>query len=419
VNARGVPICEVDRVGPYLRLLRNRRYRLLWAGDTLSGLGDGAAWVALAWTILELEGSAAAVGLLLVAYTAPVVVGGPLAGVVLDRFDRRGLLIADNLVRGTAMAGVPLLYALDLLRTWQLFVAAALYGLLKMLPLAGVPSILPDIVADDELDTANAMESLSYWLGTIAGPAVGGALLALTAGPYVLALDAVTYFAFALALIRVGPVPRREPDVEAGGRGLRPAFRFVLGTPIVLATTVMFMLVNVGEGLVIVLLPLYVDDVAGATAYGALVGAGAIGGLAGALFAGAVGGRLPYGRSIAVFELLAGLALVPFAFEPPLAAAFAAVTLSSFFLGPLTVWAQTVRMRLIPAGLRGRVFGTLRTAMQGTLPLGGAFAPALVAAGGVRVAFVGAVVIVAVPGLVGLFLPALRYDGRATTPADV
>ena len=406
-------------MAPYIRLLRHRRYRLLWFGATLSTLGDGAAWVALAWTVLQLEGSASAVGLLLVAYTAPVVVGGPLAGLVLDRFDRRRLLVADNLVRGVATAAVPLLYAFGLLRVWQLFAAAGLYGFLKMFPLAGVPALVPDLVDVEDLDAANAMESLSYWLGTIAGPALGGALLAFTAGPYVLALDAVTYFAFALSLVAVGPVSRIEAHIHHAPRGLRPALRFVFCTPIVLATTLMFMLVNVGEGLVIVLLPLYADDIAGATAYGALVGAGAVGGLAGALFAGAVGGRLPYGRAIAASELVAGLSLVPFVFEPPLAVAFAAVTLSSFFIGPLTVWAQTVRMRLIPAELRGRVFGTLRTAMQGTLPLGGALAPALVATGGIRSAFVGAVAIVAVPGLIGLFLPALRYDGRVTTPADV
>jgi MFS family permease len=397
----------------YLRLLRNRRYRLLWAGDTLSSLGDGASWVALAWTAYELRGTAGAVGALLVAYSAPVVLGGPLVGVLLDRLDRRRLLIADNIVRALGMAAVPLLYAAGRLRLWHLFVAAALYGLLKMFPLAGVPSLLPDLVDDDELDAANAMESFSFWLGAVAGPALGGVLLAIVAGPYVLALDAATYLAFALALWRIGPLAERAGATPSGPTGLRPALAWIVRTPIVLATTLMFMAVNVGEGLVIVLLPLYADQVAGATAYGTIVAAGAVGGLAGATFAGAVGGRLPYGRAIAAFQATAGVALLPFLFEPVLALAFTAAFTSSFFLGPLTVWAQTVRMRVIPTELRGRVFAVLRTAMQGTLPLGGALAPPLVAAGGVRAGFLGAVTVITLPGLLGLVLPALAFDGRA------
>lgn len=396
----------------YATLLRNRRYRLVWGGATLSILGDGAAWVALAWTAYRVNESAADVGGLLVAYTAPVVVGGPLVGLLLDRYDRRLLLVVDNLVRAAAMAAVPALHAAGSLRLWHLYVAAGVYGLLKMFPLAGIPSLIPDLVEDDELDAANAMESFSFMLGSVLGPALGGVLLAFVDGPYVLALDAVTYVAFAAALLAAGPIAtggEGASNSRSSAPGLRPALALVLRTPIVLATTVMFMLVNVGEGIVAVLLPVFVDRAGGgATAYGALLAAAAAAGLAGAAVAGATGGRLPYGRGIAGAEALAGLAVVPLVAEPPLAVAFAAVAASWFFLGPLTVWAQTVRMRVIPPELRGRVFGLLRTAMQGTLPVGGALAPLLVAAGGVRAGFAVAALVVGLPGVVGLFLPALR-----------
>jgi MFS family permease len=396
----------------YLALLRNRRYRLVWGGATLSVVGDGAAWVALAWTAYRVDESLADVGALLVAYSAPVVVGGPLVGVLLDRFDRRRLLIADNLVRAAAMAVVPLLHALGALRLWHLFVAAALYGLLKMFPLAGIPSLLPDLVADEELDAANAMESFGWMLGSVLGPALGGALLAVVDGPYVLALDALTYVGFAFALVAAGPIAAAAGEREHA-RGLRPALSLVLRTPVILATTVMFMLVNVGEGMVAVLLPVLVDDFgAGPGVYGALLAVAAGAGLVGAAVAGATGGRIPYGRAIAGAQGCAGLALVVVAAGAPLAAVFAAVAASWFFLGPLTVWAQTLRMRVIPPELRGRVFGLLRTAMQGTVPLGGALAP-IAAAGGVARGFLVAALLVAVPGLVGLVHPALaepRHD---------
>ncbi|MGZ8781947.1 MAG: MFS transporter [Gaiellaceae bacterium] len=367
------------------------------------------------WTAYNVGESVADVGALLVAYTAPVVVGGPLVGVLLDRYDRRRLLVLDNLVRGVSMAAVPVLYATGTLRLWHLYVAAVVYGLLKMVPLAGIPSLIPDLVEDDELDAANAMESLSFMLGSVLGPAVGGALLAVVDGPYVLALDALTYLVFAAALVAAGPI-RSETAAPAGARGLRPALRFILGTPFILVTTLMFMLVNVGEGLVAVLLPVFVGEIgAGASAYGAMLALAAGAGLLGAALAGSVGRRISYGRAIAASAACAGLALAPLAAEPSLPLAFAAVAGSWFFLGPLTVWAQTVRMRLIPPELRGRVFGVLRTSMQGTLPLGGGLAPPVVATGGVSLGFALATLVIGVPGLVGLALPALDESGAVAT----
>lgn len=235
-------------VRAYARLLRNRRYRLLWTGSAVSDIGDGASWIALAWTVYTLEGSAEDVALLFVLYTAPVALGGPLAGVALDRFDRRRLMIADNLARAGVFGAIPILYASGRLATWHLYAAAAVYGLLKLVPLAGVPSLIPDLVRDEELDAANAMETIGYSLGVIVGPALGGLALTVLAGPYVLAADAASYAVFAWNLLRIGDVPRTAERTLR--RGLRPALRLIVGSRVLLVTTVMFMFANVGEGLV-------------------------------------------------------------------------------------------------------------------------------------------------------------------------
>ena len=100
----------------YLELLRRRDFALLWVGATASILGDGLSWVALVWLVYELGGTSTDVGLLVVCYTAPVIVGGLAAGLILDRFDKRRVLIADNTIRGVAIASVPIAAALGLLR---------------------------------------------------------------------------------------------------------------------------------------------------------------------------------------------------------------------------------------------------------------------------------------------------------------
>src|SRR5512132_2985865 len=101
----------------YLQLLRKREFALLWGGATVSALGDGMSFVALVWLLIERGGTPADVGWLAAVYTAPVVIGGIAAGVILDRFDRRRVIAADNVVRGVAIASIPVAAALGTLTT--------------------------------------------------------------------------------------------------------------------------------------------------------------------------------------------------------------------------------------------------------------------------------------------------------------
>jgi MFS family permease len=402
----------------YRTTLGHRNFRLLWSGMTLSALGDSMSLVALLWLVYQTTGSVQQLGWFVAAYTAPVALGGLVAGSVLDRLDRRAVLLADNLLRGAAFAIVPLLYHAHALALWHLYLVAALFALCKMLPLAGVPAMIPELVPPEELDSANALESIGYGVATLAGPAAAGVLLTHFNGASVVALDAATYFTFAALLWRMR-LPTRHPRSglapARAGAGVRPALRFVIGQPVILATTVMFMLFNVGLGIILVLLPVYartaLTDGGGASGFGVLSSALAGGELAGSAAAGMVASRWPLGRAIAASQLAAGAFLLGLAALPQLPGAVAFLGLSAFCSGPLTVWAQTLRMQLIPADLRGRVFGLLRTSMQATPPLGGIAASVLLAGPGLRQAVLTTALLIGVPGAVGLRLRSLSTAG--------
>ena len=124
-------------MGRYLHVLSTPDFRRLWTGATISTLGDGMTFVALSWLVLSRPGGTTQLGLLGICYTAPVLLGGMAVGPLLDRFDKRTMLIADSLLRAVAVASVPLTAALDATPTWLPFAVAAFYGLLKMVPLAG------------------------------------------------------------------------------------------------------------------------------------------------------------------------------------------------------------------------------------------------------------------------------------------
>src|SRR5215212_3831659 len=144
----------------YLELLRKRDFGLLWGGATISALGDGMSFVALVWLLIERGGTPSDVGWLAAVYTAPVVLGGLAAGIVLDRFDPRRVIALDNVIRGIAIGSVPIAAALGALTTAHLFVVAAIYGLLFMTSVAGIPTLIVRLVDRDDLVTANAMESI-------------------------------------------------------------------------------------------------------------------------------------------------------------------------------------------------------------------------------------------------------------------
>ena len=428
----------------YGRLLRNRPFATLWLGATASLIGDALTWVSLVWLTIESGGTAIDIAVLAVCYTGPVMVGGLLAGLLLDRFDRRRLLIADNVIRGLAMLSVPVAAALGVLGQLQLDLVAVVYGLLYMVSLAGFPSILPDLVPDEDLATANAMESLSFGVGGVAGPALAGLLIGVIGAAANLAIDAASYGIFVACLLAVRIPPPAQADRPAAGmapaaavptgmapagavptgtgrsaRGLRPALRFIGRTPAILAITVMFMAANVGEGMLTVLLPVYSREILGADAagYGILISVLTAGALAGSTIIGGIRWPWPLGRSIAAAQLAVGAAALGLVPLPPFGAAAVVLFAVGICSSPLTIWAQTIRMRLIPAELRGRVFALLRTLMQSTPPAGGLAAGLLLAAGGASAVTLVIAFVVGVPGLVGLLHPALSGVGTEAPQA--
>jgi len=403
-------------------LLRKRDYALLWGGATVSALGDGMSFVALVWLIIERGGSAADVGWLSAIYTAPVIIGGLAAGIVLDRFDRRRVIALDNVIRGLAIASVPIADALGMLTTTQLFVVAAIYGLLFMTSIAGLPSLIPALVGEDDLTTANAMESITYGIAGLIGPAFAGVVIAVVGQTAVLAIDAATYCTFVacLVLIRGGGRPAPvdpadvDPAVPVAGAGIGPAVRFVLGAPAIVATTLMYMCLNVSGGILTVLVPIYARDVLGGgpTTYGLLLSVLTGGELLGLLVIGAIRWRWPLGRSIAAAAFISGVILGLLLLRPGFLLTAAILGASGFVESSLTPWAQTIRMRLIPAHLRGRVFALLRTSMQSTRPIGSIAAGAMLATGELTPALAAIALLVILPGALGLVAPAL---GRGPT----
>jgi MFS family permease len=405
-------------IAQYRALWRNRPFRWLWSGYTISATGDFFTKVALTWLVLERTHSPEALGLLTVCYIGPVIVGGLIAGWALDRFGRRRVMIIDCIARGSIIALLPILSWMDALALWHVYAAAAFYGFLMMVSLAGMPSMIPALVRTEELNAANALEMLSYTLAGILGPAAAGALIAWQGVTLAIAIDVASYALFALALWRMGSLPgeslrrARPPEGEgheAPATGIGPAFNAIVRHPALLATTLMYMSASVGEGLMSVWLPLTIDSLPGGgpALYGALLGVVALGECASLLLVGALGHWRP-GLKIALTQLVCGLSLTLILLAPGAIGIGLAMFLFGLANAPLTVWAQSLRMAIIPKDMHGRAFALIRMTIQSGNPLGGALGGLAVPALGLAAGALLSAALIGLPGLIGLGLASLR-----------
>jgi MFS family permease len=403
------------RVGALDLLRSNRRFRRFWLGCTLSVMDDAFTKVAFTWFVYEQTRSPAAVAMLMVFYMGPLVVGGFCAGWALDRFERFRVMIFDSVVRGAVIGLVPLLYVLGALEVWHIYAAAAVYGLFMMGALAGAPSLIPSLVEPHELNAASSLETLSYTIGGVAGPAMAGILIARIGAPLTVLMDVASYFVFALILATLmTPRSGRRHAIAATPAGYGTTFRILAGTPVLLATTVMFAVFNLGEGAMNVWLPVLSDAVlkGGPGLYGTLLGVLAMGETVGAVYAGSTSGRR-LGRNICAVQLLAGLAVLAIVLVPSVPSAGTGLFLLGVFSAPMTVWAQTLRMQIVPPELHGRAFALLRLLMQAGNPLGAALSGVFFPLSRLLGLIAASAAVMGVPGVVGLGVRELRLATRS------
>ena len=198
-----------------LRALRGRDFAVLVLARTISRLGDGIQAVALAWLVLQLTGSAAAMGLILTAQLVPtlalVVFGGALA----DRWPKIPLLVSSDAIRAVVVGVIAALVATGWVAFSQLLVLGVVFGLVDAVFMPAWSALLPEIVPSEDRPSANALTSLASRLAGIAGPAVGAALVAAGGMSVAFAVDGLSFALSGVLLVWLGLARRRSAPVSA------------------------------------------------------------------------------------------------------------------------------------------------------------------------------------------------------------
>lgn len=367
--------------------LSHRPFAALVGARVISRVGDSLHEIAIIWLVLQTTGNAELVGLVVVASAVPNVLLALPAGVLVDRFDRRYVLVATDLVRAMAVLTVPLFAHGDLLVPVAVGVAAVV-GLVE--PFAGPArgATLPLTVPDEHLDSANALFSLTSSVSRTMY-VLGGGVVAFV-GPYpAFYVDSVTFLASA-ALVATLPrevgVPDDEAGVEDGPDGepadvdepspgalahtravlaeAREGLGYVRGTPVVVGILGVAVLVGTLSDPLGIIAPVFVEDTLdrGSFVYGLVLGAIFVGSTVGDLAVSRFSSAIEGARGPVVVGSLAtgGIALAVAGVLAPLAPAPVAVTVGAFAvfgvtLSLATTPLDTLLQRTVPNEMLGRV----------------------------------------------------------------
>ena len=355
-------------MNPYVAVLRtNRNFRLLYIGQTISQLGDWFNSVAVFALLLDLTGSATAVAWMMIVQFLPVAVVGPVAGVIVDRVDRRRVMIAADIVRGLLILGLLLVRRPD--QVWIAYVVMSLTVAASAFFEPARTATIPNITSEQELMPANALASATWSAMLAIGASVGG-LVTLVAGRNVaFVINALSFLASALFInqTRYDSAPRAGPRVAGwlamtGIPDLLEGFRYVRRHGHVAA----LMLVKAGWGLaggVLLLLTIFgqrVFPVAGSTAagIGVLYGARGVGAALGPIALRWILGQSSrtLRRTIGPAYFIVGTFYMLLAAAPTLTVAALCVLFAHCGGAILWVFSTVLLQMEVPDRFRGRVF---------------------------------------------------------------
>ena len=366
----------------FTRLLaRNRNYRHTWMGQIVSEVGDHFNNVAVLSLAMEQTQSGAVVAGLMLSRAIPAIIAGPLAGVLLDRVDRRRIMIASDLVRGFLALGFILTVGIH--STWLLYLLSALLMLASPFFTSGRSAILPSIAGEEELHTANSLTQTTGWMTLAVGAFLGGTTAAKFGYQVAFLFNSLSFFFSAFCISRLRSVrghfraehrSLNETQVARPWHEYREGLAYMAKSPLILGIGLIAVGWASGGGAAQVLFTLFSEMVfkRGPEGLGQLWSVAGVG----LLIGGIIGNRLgkvisfeAYKRTVFFCYLLHGGAYIVFSQMRswPWALFFMALSRATVAVSSVLNWSNLLKH--VDDRFRGRVFSTIETMNWSTMML--------------------------------------------------
>lgn len=356
----------------FASVLASRNYRRYYAGQAASMGGMWVQTVAQGWLVLKLTDSGTAVGLVLAFQFLPVLLLGPLGGVLVDRFDTRRLLVATQVAAGALVTVLGILTITGVVELWMVYVMAAGLGLVTTVDNPARQTFVLELVGPELLTNAVTLNSVNVNAARVVGPAVAAALIATVGIGACFLLNGASYVVLIVVLSRLDRTALRPKPVSPRASGqVREGLRYVWSTPALRTPLVMMAIIGTLSYEFTVTLPLFARFTfdGDATTFGLLTSAMGLGAVVGGLITASRGrsGLDAVARTGMVFGVLILLA----ALSPTLPLAI--IALVAVGAASITFIARTNTTMQLGADptMRGRVMALWTVAFIGSTPIGG------------------------------------------------
>ncbi|WP_026552511.1 MFS transporter [Arthrobacter sp. H20] len=414
-------------------LVRDRNFLKFWTGQAISQFGTQLGHLALpVIAVLLLGASEFEVGVLNASATAAFLIVGLPAGAWVDRWLKRRVMIAADLVRMVAMLAVPLLWWLDVLGIWHLCAVAGVVGIATVFFDVAYQSYVPVLVRGDQVPSANSKLESTAQISRLGGPAAAGGLLQIVSTPLLFLGQSVGYLVSAVFLVLTQDQEQRSPAADRLpiAAEIKEGLVFVVRHQLIRRVAACTAGVNFFATLIFTLLPLLIlrDLDLGAAALGLILSLAAVGGLLGAVATPWIAERVGEGTLIPVASLTSSafLVLIPLAALAP-SKPVAIVLLivgeagMTFCVLAYNIMQVSMRQRVCPPRLLGRMNASIRCVIWGVMPIAGLLAGVLGAQLGVVPTMwigVAGTVVAAIPVLGGGFIGMRKLPDTVATGAS-
>ncbi len=367
--------------GFYQLLRQNPNYRYTWFGQVVSEIGDHFNNIAVFSLALQATGSGLVITGVMLARAIPAIAAGPIAGVLLDRMDRKRIMIVSDLLR--SVVALSFILCVGRRDSWLLYLLSALLMFASPFFTAGRSAILPTIANKDELHTANSITQTTQWTTTAVGAFLAGISVTQFGYPVAFVLNALS-FLFSAACISRLRAKQGSFRVERTGlsedRIARPwheysdGLRYMRASPLILAIALVGVGWATGGGAAQILFSLFGELVfqRGPRGIGEIWGAAGSGLVLGGIFAHWLGSRIGYRAykwTISISFLLHGASYVVFSQMQNYPAALLFIGLSRAAVAVSSVLNYSILLRHVANEYRGRVFSTMETLVWSTMML--------------------------------------------------
>lgn len=380
----------------FLRVFHHSRsFTFMWSGQTFSSLGDGAFLTAQAWQVLLLTGSAAIMGVVLIAETIPLLLFLLIGGVVADRLPRKLVMICSDASRACVVLTIAALSWFHLLQIWHMICLSLIFGLVRGFFRPAYKSILAEIVQKQDLPSANALTDVGTQLRQLVGPMLGAACIALAGPAVAFAFDGLTFVASTFCLLMVYVPPRQDQHhlqtttkseiqkhykrfgLKKVSLDIAEGLHYVVTSKWLCASIVIASIFNIGwMGPLFVALPKLVHDVyhTGAWLIGVLTMTSAIGSICASLVIAQMSGLRRRGLTayLALVFPCTGLFIMGLPLPQSMAPLIASLAqgLIGLGLGVFNIIWATILQELVPNDRLGRVYSIDALCSFSLLPLG-------------------------------------------------